>query len=118
MLRQEGFKRRRVTTTELKNRPAQPDVQRIMKEGQAKYINGNHTAQSTFNMDQTAIFCSIGPVYQCIPEDQVRAGGVATNQNLRMTVIIAANGEGTFALVMFIIKHYKSKQSDGLDDDS
>jgi hypothetical protein len=110
-----GFVRRRVTT-EAKVRPTQANIREVMLKGQKLYLLEKHCPKSTYNMDETGINWSIGPVYLYVPADQSRASGVSTDMKLRITGIIAVNGEGVFAPLMLIIKHSNPKQKLPEDD--
>ena len=77
-----------------------------MKIGQDIYINKGHNADTCFNFDETAFSSAIGPTRIFCHGDQQRATNIGiSNDKLRITAVIAVNGNGIFAPLMLIIKH-------------
>lgn len=63
-------------------------------------------------MDETAVTWAVGPVHMYVSNDQQRASNIGIpNTKLRITAVLAVNGIGQFAPLMFIIKHSVSSES-------
>ena len=104
-LNRSGLRKRKITRDD-KAIPSVADISAKMKEGQQTYYSFNHSPSSTWNMDETAVTWAIGPTHMYVPKNQQRATNVGIpNTKLRITAIIAVNGLGNFAPLMFVIKH-------------
>lgn len=103
--------RKRKITRDDKKIPNAVDVITQMKEGHLLYTSFGHSPCNTWNMDETCVTWAIGPLHMYVPTNQQRASNVGIpNTKLRITAIIAVNGIGNFAPLMFIIKHSVSSE--------
>ena len=103
--------RKRKITRDDKKIPNAVDVITQMKEGHLLYTSFGHSPCNTWNMDETCVTWAIGPLHMYVPTNQQRASNVGIpNTKLRITAIIAVNGIGNFAPLMFIIKHSVSPE--------
>ena len=103
--------RKRKITRDDKKIPNSEDVIAQMKEGHLLYTSFGHSPCNTWNMDETCVTWAIGPLHMYVPANQQRASNVGIpNTKLRITAIIAVNGIGNFAPLMFIIKHSVSSE--------
>ena len=110
-LKRSGLRKRKITRDD-KNIPSVSEVIQKMSEGQNIYTSCGHSPSTTWNMDETAVTWAIGPVHVYVPNDQQRASNIGIpNTKLRITAVIAVNGVGEFAPLMFIIKHSVSSES-------
>ena len=83
-----------------------------MSEGQQLYTSFDHSPSNTWNMDETCITWAIGPVYMYVSNNQQQASNIGIpNTKLRITAVIAVNGIGEFAPLMFIKKLSVSSES-------
>lgn len=106
-----GGVRRRKITKEDKVTPTDDEIRRILKIGQDIFISKGHGANTCFNFDETAFTYAIGPTHVFCPGDQQRATNLGiSNDKLRITAVIAVNGNGIFAPLMLIIKHSVSSE--------
>lgn len=92
--------------------PTDEEIERILKIGQDIYVSKGHNADTCFNFDETAFTYAVGPTHIFCPGDQQRATNLGiSNDKLRITAVIAVNGNGVFAPLMLIIKHTVSSES-------
>ena len=90
-----GGVRRRKITREDKKTPTDEEIRSILKIEQEMYISNSHTAETCFNFDETAFTYVIGPTHIFCPGDQQRATNIGiSNDKLRITAVIAVNGNG------------------------
>ena len=116
-LNKSGLRKRKITRDD-KAMPSVADISAKMKEGQQTYSSFKHSHSSTWNMDETAVTYAIGPTHMHVPKNQQRATNVGIpNTKLRITAIIAVNGLGNFAPLMFIIKHSVCSEAGSVKND-
>ena len=65
-LNRASFRRRKITQAD-KPIPVDEEVRATMKIGQDLYKNKGHSRKSSWNMDETAVTWSIGPLYLFCP---------------------------------------------------
>lgn len=110
-LRRCGLRRRKITREDKKT-PTDKEIERILKIGQDIYVSKGHNADTCFNFEETAFTYAVGPTHIFCPGDQQRATNLGiSNDKLRITAVIAVNGNGVFAPLMLIIKHTVSSES-------
>lgn len=105
-LRRGGMSRRKITRDE-KNLPSDDEIARILGIGQDLYVRNGHSPRTTWNFDETAFTWCLGPTYMWCPKNQQRATNIG---KMRITAVIAVNGEGRFAPLMLIVKHSASSE--------
>ena len=100
-----GVTRRKITRED-KVVPSDEEIAAVLRIGQKKLIENEHTARSCYNFDETAFTWAIGPTHVYCPINQARATNIGiSNTKLRITAVIAVSAEGNFAPLMLIIKH-------------
>jgi DDE superfamily endonuclease len=102
---------RRKITRDDKNLPSDKEIARVLKIGQDLYIRNRHSPSSTWNYDETAFTWCLAPTHMWCPQNQQRATNIGiSNSKMRITAVIAVNGEGCFAPLMLIVKHSASSE--------
>lgn len=98
--------RRRKITREDKLIPSLQEIRGILKIGQDLILQNGHTAETIYNMDETAYTWCVGPTHLFCPSNQQRAANLGiANTKLRITAVITVGANGNFAPLMIIIKH-------------